>query len=54
MGEMYEKGEGVRQNLAMAIDMYKCAVEFGFNEAQKELERLIPAYKGQKEEESVE
>ena len=38
---MYEKGEGVRQNLAMAIDMYKCAVEYGCEEAVEELERLV-------------
>lgn len=41
LGEMYEKGEGVRQDLAIAIDMYKCAVEYGCEEAEKELERLV-------------
>ena len=39
---MYEKGEGVQQDLAMAIDMYKCAVEYGCEEAEDELRRLVP------------
>ena len=41
LGEMYENGEGVSQDLGMAIDMYKCAVEFGCKKAEKELERLV-------------
>ena len=34
-------GEGVRQDLAAAIDMYKSAVEFGCDAAQKDLDRLV-------------
>ena len=42
LGWMYEKGEGIQQDLGMAIDMYKCAVEHGCIEAEKELRRLVP------------
>ena len=41
LGKMYEKGEGVRQDLGTAIDMYKCAVEFGCEDAKEELETLV-------------
>lgn len=41
LGEMYEKGEGVQQDLAMAIDMYKLAAEYGCEKAEEELERLL-------------
>lgn len=41
LGEMYEKGEGIEQNLAIAIDMYKCAVEAGYKEAENELNRIL-------------
>ena len=44
LGEMYETGEGVKKDLGLAIDMYKCAVEFGCEEALKELKRFIPDY----------
>ena len=42
LGEMYEKGEGVQQDLGMAIDMYKLAAEYGCEKAEEELERLVP------------
>lgn len=42
LGEMYERGEGVPKDLAMAIEMYKRAVETGCEGADKELERLMP------------
>jgi hypothetical protein len=45
LGEMYEEGLGVEQDLAMAIEMYKRAAEAGYEVAEKELERLLPSHR---------
>lgn len=47
LGEMYEKGKGIKQDLGKAIDLYKCAVEFGCEEAGEELKRLTSSHEEQ-------
>jgi TPR repeat protein len=37
LGEMYEKGEGVKKNLVQAYSWYTCAIEFKDKQARKNL-----------------
>ena len=46
LGELYEKGQGVREDLAMAIKCYKTAVKHGSKSGEAHLKRLSSIFTG--------